>query len=96
MINYKYLHDVLLERHRELKHFIDNIDTNNFTDSINCTSRSSWSSESHTIDSAYDELIEIEYMLISIRNIYRKWNGIKINWKFGDSHPILNKKRIRK
>ena len=44
------------------------------------------------------EAAEIDNMMISVRNLYKRYHGHPIRWKFGQEHPYKaqQKKRGRK
>jgi HKD family nuclease len=48
-------------------------------------------------DELVAEIAEIDNMMISVRNMYKRTNGIPVRWKFGQEHPYkkLQKKRKR-
>ena len=71
-IDYKYLHDLLLKRKKEIE-------------------------EVSTYDENYAaEITELETMMIAVRNMYKRQNGIPVRWKFGEPHPFKKLKRGRK
>ena len=39
------------------------------------------------------EYKEIENMMISVRNLYKRVLGIPVRWEIGDPHPILQRAR---
>jgi hypothetical protein len=83
MIDYKYLHTILLNRKRALEDFTNEVSP----DEENI----------EMLNSAYSEIAEIENMLVSIRNLYRRENGYPVNWEFRDNaHPILDRKKWEK
>jgi len=45
-------------------------------------------------ETAAAEIAEIEVMMISVRNMYKRINNIPIRWKFGQKHPYTKKRTI--
>jgi len=72
MIDYKYLHNLLLQRKKDIE-------------------------EVSTYDESYAaEVTELETMMIAVRNMYKRQNGIPVRWKFGEPHPFKKRKRVLK